>query len=161
MSSEPTSLELTITSDAHADDALYLPETCFGGSDPVADRVLVKNTANKRRTVLRTSMRASGTTVGISPRIFHGLGGRGQGNLTCAVSRARWWHVLRYVPGAALGCAIAVLSAASAGFAAWFGLRDGLAQIHGDKVAFIVIALAFVANALLALLNLRKDLTSI
>jgi hypothetical protein len=161
MSSNSKSLKLTITSDANADDTLYLPAQHFGNPDPIADRVLVKNDAKKRRAVLRTSIRASGETIGISARTFHGLGGRGQGELTCVVSRARWWHVLRYVPGAALGCAIAVLSAASAGFAAWFGLHDGLAHIHGDQAAFVVIALAFVANALLAILNLQKDLTSI
>jgi hypothetical protein len=161
MNSQPETLTLTITSDAHADDTLYLPATNFNEPDPVADRVLVKNSANNRRTVLRTSMRAAGTTIGVSPRTFHGLGGKGQGELSCAVSPARWWHILRYVSGAALACAVAVLSAASAAFSAWFGLHDGLAQIKGDKVAFVVIAVAFVTNALLALLNLQQDLTSI
>jgi hypothetical protein len=163
MSSKPRSVTLTITSDANADYTLYLPAAYFDEENPIADRVLAKNSTDdkRRRAVLRTSIRASGNVIGVSPRTFHSLGGRGQAGLACSVSRARWWHVLRYVPGAALACAIALLSAASAAFAAWFALNDGLTHIHGDKAAFAVIALAFAVSALLAVLNLQKDLASI
>jgi hypothetical protein len=153
-------VSLTITSDATADGALYLPQTWFNDGATVADRLLVTPAADtKRRTVLKTSIRNTGEAVaGVSPRTFHSLGGRGQGRLACQTARATWWHILRYVDGAALSAAIAVLSAASAGFAAWFGLRDGLDKVDGSHAAFLVVGAAFVVNALLAILTLQRDL---
>ncbi len=156
-------MRATITTGATADGTLYLPPGRFATGTHVAERLLVYPTADpKRRAVLRTSIRvAAGDVAGLSPRTFHALGGRSQEELACTAERARWWHVLRYVDGAALACAIAVLSFASAAFSGWFGLRDGLAKVDGSHAAFVVIAAAFVVNALLALLTATRALSEV